>query len=83
MIEVELLLYHINQILKEPKKAWGMTFVCSLPKSFHYAKSAQFASKQLSNHLSFMIRKDITLNMLIELKPPTVIRSVVRKKQNP
>lgn len=86
MIEVGLLLYHINQIFKEPKKAWGISFVCSLPKSFHYAKSTELTeltSKQLGNHLSFMIRKGVTLDMLIELILPTVIRSVVRKKQNP
>lgn len=83
MMEVRQLVYHIHQIFKKTGKTWGIAFACSLPKSFHYAKSVKLTSKQLSNHLSLMIKKDITLDMLIELSLPPVIRSMVRKKQNP
>lgn len=83
MMEIRQLVYHIQQIFKEPRKTWGIAFACSLPKSFHHAKSVKLSSEKSTNHLGSMILKDINLTILIELNSPLVARPMTRKKQNP
>lgn len=83
MMEVRQLVYHIHQIFKEARKTWGIAFACSLPKSFHHAKSVKLSSEKSTNHLSSMILKDINLTILIKLNLSLVVRSMTRKKQNP
>jgi len=75
--------HHKHQIFKEPKKAWGMAFGCTLSKSLHHAKSVKLSTQKPIYHSSHTIIKDINFNTLATSNPPLLALSVGRKKQNP